>query len=67
MSGGEMTAHEFKALCKLIHARYGKALDMAYQESCSLADDVFFGNTTTDSLFENLDEAVEDEEGGEAS
>lgn len=56
-----MTAPEYRKLCKEVHAKYGKPLNMQYWESCSCVDDVYFGECTKERLFKLLDMAVQDE------
>jgi len=56
-----MTAPEYRKLCKEVHAKYGKPLNMPYWESCSCVDDVYFGECTKERLFKLLDMAVQEE------
>ena len=56
-----MDTTEYRKLCKEIHRKYGKKLDMSYHESCELADGVYFGEESESNLFKNLDQAVNEE------
>lgn len=56
-----MTAVEYRKLCREVHRKFGKALNMPYHESCACADDVYFGTMSRERLFELLEEAVNDE------
>ena len=56
-----MKSTEYRKLCREIHRTFGKALQMPFWESCSLADQIYFGRTTKEKLFENLHQCGDDE------
>jgi hypothetical protein len=55
-----MKAPEYRKLCREIHRKYGKVLDLPYWESCSVADSINEGEFTKQRVFELMDMAVED-------
>ena len=55
-----MSATEYRKLCREVHRKFGKPMNMPYHESCACADDVYFGLMTKDALFSLLREALAD-------
>ena len=50
-----MKADEYRKLCAKIHRIYGKPMGLSYWDSCSLADEAHFGDTTPDELVAKLE------------
>lgn len=57
-----MEATEYRKLCAKIHRIYGKPTGLPYWESCSLADEAWFGDTTPDELITKLQDLLEEED-----
>jgi|TARA_R110001583_G_scaffold12153_2_gene54090 abortive infection bacteriophage resistance protein len=62
----KLKANEYRKLCREIHRKYKKSLDLPFWEACDLADSVWFGENSKEKLFELLDDAVKDEIQGAA-
>jgi len=54
---------DYKALCRRIHSRYGKPLNLLYVDACELADTVLWGQMSEDALFFNLQAQASSEMG----
>jgi hypothetical protein len=62
----KLKANEYRKLCREIHRKYKKSLDLPFWEACDLAGSVWFGENSKEKLFELLDDAVKDEIQGAA-
>jgi len=60
----KLKANEYRKLCREIHRKYKKSLDLPFWEACDLADSVNEGEHNEKRLFELLDDAVKDEAKG---
>tara|TARA_R110002020_G_scaffold307515_2_gene523333 strand:+ start:325 stop:546 length:222 start_codon:yes stop_codon:yes gene_type:complete len=61
-STSDIEYSRYRNLCAEIHRKFGRKLGLPYWESCSLADEICFGETTKKKLFANLTEATEENE-----
>jgi len=62
----KLKANEYRKLCREIHRKYKKSLDLPFWEACDLAGSVSDGEYSKERLFELLDDAVKDEIQGAA-